>query len=284
MRLRRQATKTVQPSPGAVEQVGQLVLCGECGSSNTAADSFCSNCGKPLPPPKEGAATLVSVPAAAPSVDEPAELTPVMGLQPTPRSSRPLYSVSLGLVAAAIGLAVLAFLWHSASVHATHVQHRLTASQRELVVTKARLAATAAQLDSTTALARRRRAVLVQAQKVLTKVDPLLSSVDGIQGQSTTVQGDGDALASDANNLVSALVAAANYLYYTSPTDFDPTTWSGLVGTVNGYFDSFKADETLFASAKSGYGSASTKFGNQADAFSSAVRRLQRELKSAVGK
>jgi hypothetical protein len=63
----------------------------------------------------------------------------------------------------------------------------------------------------------------------------------------------------------------------------EPADEHSLIDTANSYFYSLQYDEAQFAFAEAGYGTASTKFGDHADAFSAAVLQLQRQLKSAVG-
>ena len=285
MRLRRREKVTSDAAAPAEGAVVGSVRCGACGAGNGAADAFCSACGAALPHERdEGSAEAATVILMPPPAETTAESFPVVpSTAPASGVGRwRRYALAVALVAAIAGVVVFGLLWHSARGHANRLQHSLDATRASLAQTKASLAATTAQLRSTTALAERRRAVLVQAQDVLAKVDPLLSSVDAVQGQSGQLQSDGETISGDADSLVSALATAANYLANTSPAYIDIPYYNSLIGTANDYFYALKAAEGLFASAESSYRGASATFGNRADAFSSSVLRLQRQLKGAV--
>jgi hypothetical protein len=57
-----------------------------------------------------------------------------------------------------------------------------------------------------------------------------------------------------------------------------------LLGQARNEVNSLTADESLFADAKSSYDTASTTFGGKADAFSTAVRNLQKQLQTVTAK
>jgi hypothetical protein len=191
------------------------------------------------------------------------------------------------LAAAALGVVgTLAFgvLWHVQTGHTQRVQTSLAMTQAELARVQTRLTVTKARLQSVTSLAEKRRAVLLEAQNVLTKVDPLLSSVDGIQNQAGVLTNQGDAIASDADTLMGTMATLASYLIQTDTAYVDYTYVESVIGDVRTELDTLRADESLFGSANSRYDGASTKFGNKANAFSTAVRGLQKQLKAVTAK
>jgi hypothetical protein len=274
MRLRKTRGDTA-----ADTSIGALATarsCPRCGAENAAQDSFCSECGASLNAP--AAQTLVSLPMAPVGSHQ--------ELPATPRSRRRWPIVLVCAVAALSLAAAVAFaaLWRVEANHATRLQRELRDTQTALTDTRSRLDVTTAQLDATTALAERRRTVLVQAQKVLAGVDRLLSSVDGIKGAAGDLQTEGDNLAYDADNLTSSLGQAADYAVHTDVYSFDIDYYNSLIGDANDYYYAFVDDETAFADAETSYGKASTSFGNHADAFSTAVRQLQRQLKAVTSK
>lgn len=290
MRLSRRQDENQAVQKAIATPPGEAAQCARCGSTNSLSDSFCSDCGAQLPGPAESdsnnTATVVNLPIT-PAV--PDTVVPALPVQPDRAKSRrsrrwPFYGLAAALIAALAAAVVFGLLWHNAAAQSTQLQQQLNATQATLARTNSLLATTTAQLRSTTALAAKRRAVLLRGKDVLSKVDPVLSSVDSIQNQSGSIQLDGETLSSDADNLTSALATALNYLANTDYESFDVSYYSGLLGTANGYFYSMKNDEASFAGAESGYNGASATFGNRANAFSAAVRQLQRQLNNAVRK
>ena len=289
MRLGRHRDENGHTTPVALETTGERVRCGACGGDNTASDTFCSQCGAKLsrtPPRLFVRADLTEV--DSPTVVGPSRVPPPAGKAlpstsaPSRRSKVVVVSLGVGLAAAVAGTLVFALLWHGAAGHATRLQRSLDATRATLATTRSKLTTTSAELRSTTALAEKRRAVLIQAQSVLTSVNPLLSSVDAIQNQSGNLQTDGVTLSGDANSLVGDLATALDYFANTDIYSFDVTYYGSLIDSANSDFAAMQSDETAFAADEAGDGTASTKFGNHADAFSEAVLELQRQLKGVV--
>jgi hypothetical protein len=183
-----------------------------------------------------------------------------------------------------VGTLVFGLLWHVQTGHTHRVQTSPAMTQAELARVQTRLGVTKARLQSVTSLAEKRRAVLLEAQNVLTKVDPLLSSVDGIQNQAGVLKDQGDAIATDADTLMGTMATLASYLIQTDTAYVDYTYVESVIGDVRSELDTLRADESLFGGANSRYDGASTKFGNKADAFSTAVRGLQKQLNAVTAK
>ena len=191
---------------------------------------------------------------------------------------------AVAVLAAAAVLATVAFavLWRSQVSHSVRLQHKLDTTTAQLATTRSILATTQSRLAATSALSARRRAVLLKARAVLTKVDPLLSSVDGVQQQAGSVQGQGSTLSGDAESLIQTTVTLVNYLV-ANGSNSDSTYVNALIDQANSELDAVRADEVLFAGDTGAYDTASTTFGNKADAFSAAVRSLQTQLKGVAG-
>lgn len=279
---------------GPEPQLPSHRFCGECGAQAAAADEiFCTSCGNTLPTYHGGAtATDTGVlPAVAPTampltstgataqtfVDRRPPLNPdqISATSTRTRLSAAVVVLTILVLAATVTFAVL---WRSQASHAQMLHGRLDKATGQLVATRSTLASTEAKLAATTALSARRRAVLLQAQAVLKKVDPLLSSVDGVQQQAGNIRSGGSALSADAETLIGTIVTLVNYLVDWG-SNADTAYVNELIDEANGELDTVRADELQFATDTGSYDKAGAAFGNKADAFSTAVRSLQTQLK-----
>ncbi len=182
-----------------------------------------------------------------------------------------------------IGTAVFGALWAMQMQHAHRLSHQLASTQSRLHETQARLAETTHQLSVATALSTRRKAVLLQAQSVLSKVDPLLSSVDGVQRRAGDLQIQGNTLSGNAESLIQTTITLVNYLVQTNTAYVDYTYVNTLINDANSELDNVRADEVRFAAGDSRYNGASATFSHKADAYSAAVRTLQKQLRAVTG-
>jgi uncharacterized protein YoxC len=187
----------------------------------------------------------------------------------------------LAVAGAAIALTFV-ILWQSQSQRAARLQVTLNSTRADLAQMRIALQSTQERLSSTTSLANKRRAVLLQAQDVLGKVDSLLSSVDNIQSRARDIQSQRDRFTADSDTLTSTMITLGNYLIRTDPGYIDGTYLQGLIDDANYELSSVREDEASLGAADSQYNSASSGFGAKADAFSSSVRGLQKQLKGAT--
>jgi hypothetical protein len=278
--------------------VGELLVCASCLVSNSAADAFCTACGSPLRPvvtaeddrsaePPYEVSDIVRTgwldADVAPSVTQ---TTQVLAPEPmtASRSRRwPLLLAVLLGVAALAAAVIFGLLWRSATSHASHTEAKLDVSQANLRTTAAALRDTSAKLAAVTSLSDRRKAVLLQAQDVLAKVDPLLSSVDDIQGKATAIQAQRDIFTGDSDTLTQTMITLGNYVIQTDPAYIDQTYLQQLIDSANSELATVRTDEANLSGSDSGYTTASSGFGNKANAFSASVRSLQKQLKTTAG-
>jgi hypothetical protein len=277
------APTNIQVEVPELRLVSPPIVCPGCGAKAVTGDTFCTACGHGLTVPDPAASVTAVLPVA------PAEQTliapPPKGHHPVEtsrRRSKIWATVGVLAVAAVLATVALAFLWRSQVSHSVRLQHKLDTTTAQLATTRSILASTQSRLAATSALSARRRAVLLKARAVLTKVDPLLSSVDGVQQQAGSVQGQGSTLSGDAESLIQTTVTLVNYLV-ANGSNSDSTYVNALIDQANSELDAVRADEVLFASDTGAYDTASTAFGNKADAFSAAVRSLQTQLKGVAG-
>lgn len=280
-------------SPGGVRElrpIDNLRVCPACLVANSAQDDFCTACGTGLVAPagfddghradESRAAATENAEATRPAAVAPIDPYPNPGNPPKSRR----WPVVLGAVAAVSGLAgamAFAILWHSEVNHAGRLLHRLDAATKSLHVVRSELATTQARLAATSALSARRRAVLLQAQTVLTKVDPLLSDADGIKLITAQIQSARDQFASDSAQMTSDLLELENY--EANPQNYPGVDQWALVNQVNGELETVRSDYYSLTSTDSSFSGASTKFGEHADAFTTAVRTLQGQLRKVAG-
>jgi hypothetical protein len=302
-RSRGDGSSVQAESNGVAES--ETVVCHECSSANSVGDTYCTACGNALASAPAEVRALGRTPAAgarerAPTAtvrpgeslwsgpEKPLSKARQPKAEPDRRASRrwPLLLVTAIAIAMLAGTSTFALLWrsqtqhlHRVQAHLVRVQDSLARTQDNLAVTGATLAKTKAALSAMSAVAEKRRTVLLRTREVLTKVDPLLSSVDEIQKESGDVQSASDTLSTDADHLVSSLATATNYLANTDPAYVDIAYYNSLIDDANNYFYSLQSDEASLTSSESSYQDASSKFGTHADAFSVAVRNLQRQLK-----
>lgn len=196
--------------------------------------------------------------------------------------SRSLIVVSTLAVAAVALAATLGLFWQRERQHAHSLSTRVDVTRAQLHSTQSRLKLTEAKLAATKSLSEKRRGVLLKAKGVLAQVDPLLSSVDGVQARAGDLQRQGDALSGDAEGLIQTTITLVNYLVQTDASYIDNSYVNDLIDQANTQLDGVRADETLFAAGDARYSGASVTFGHKADAFSSAVRQLQQQLKGVV--
>lgn len=278
-----------------------LRVCQACLVSNSAADAFCTACGASLHVVEQTAneqaeavndgllaATQGKRPAVSASSPQVPEDTLVAAtLSPAAAASTSRHGRSRIIVAtllAAIGVAsltVFAILWQSESDHATRLETRLDSSEAQLRATQSKLAATQTNLAATSSLSARRRLVLIRAQTVLTKVDPLLSDADGLKQITTQIQAARDAFAADSAQMTTDLLALENY--EANPQNYPAIDQSSLANQVNAELGLVRSDYTTLTSSDGSFSTASTTFGTHADAFTTAVRGLQKQLNGVAG-
>lgn len=258
--------------------------CGRCGAKAAAEDTFCTSCGSTLADAGDGATADTAVGASSVAVERTLVASPPLAAEVSAPARRswlvPALAVAAGLLLAAA--VVLAVFWRDEARHASRVQQRLDATRSTLQQTRSSLASTRAKLRATSALSAKRRAVLVQAQTVLARVDPLLSSVDGVQQRAGDLQSQGTTMSTDAESLIQTTITLVNYLVDWG-SSADVSYVNGLIDQANSELESVRADEVLFGGDTTTYSKASATFGQKADAFSSAVRSLQTQLKGAAG-
>ena len=277
-------TSGIQVEGPELRLVAPPIVCPGCGAKSVSGDTFCTACGHGLP--------AVPVPAASETAVIPVAAAEHTLVAPPPQGhhrfetsrghSKIWGAVAVLGLAAVMASVAFAVLWRSQVSHAVRLEHKLDTTAAQLATTRSTLATTQSRLAATSALSARRRAVLLKARAVLTKVDPLLSSVDGVQQQAGSVQGQGSTLSGDAESLIQTTVTLVNYLV-ANGSDSDSTYVNALIDQANSELDAVRADEVLFASDTGAYDTASTTFGNKADAFSAAVRSLQTQLKGVAG-
>jgi len=282
-----------------IRSMENLGVCPHCLTSNTAADDFCTACGAALSPSAEQDTTGIITPENTPeqAADQPAGaslppridadtlITAAPAIASLAAAGRrwPLVAASIIAIAGIAAGVAFAVLWRSQVNHVTHVEQQLDQTQQQLRVASTNLGTTRANLSATTALASRRRAVLVKAQNVLATVDPLLSSVDDIQSKASSIQTQRDVFTSDSNTLTSTMITLANYVIQNNSASIDSVYLQSLIDQANSELGTVQADQANLGSADSGYTAASTGFGIKANAFSTAVRSLQRQLKTVTG-
>jgi len=233
--------------PADPTQAVAEVHCGSCGGLVGAGEQFCTSCGSP-------------VSAARPD-------------PPSTRLSGRVRGALAGLVVVAVALGAvvaLEFVQHQRE------QSRLSRARHELTQTHATLAATKAQLARTKSLSLRQAAILAQTAVVLKKVDPLLSDADQLQQITGSIETARDAFAVDSKQMTADLIYLENY--EANPQDYPYVNQYDLVAQVNSELQAVNADSANMTSYDGSFSSASTKFGNHANGFTTSVRQLQREL------
>jgi hypothetical protein len=245
--------------------------------SNSGQDAFCTACGArlavPATPDNEASnelghhSTSESSPASVVRTSQPRRWLFVL--------------VSVFALVGVTATTTFAVLWQMESRHATRVETSLHATASSLRSVRAALTATRGKLASTTSLAARRRAVLLQAAAVLTKVDPLLSDADNIKQITSQIQAARDTFAYDSAQMTADLLALENY--EANPQNYPGVDQWSLVSQVNAELESVRLDYAALTSSDGTFSAATTKFGGHADAFTNAVRSLQKQLKSATG-
>jgi hypothetical protein len=78
------------------------------------------------------------------------------------------------------------------------------------------------------------------------------------------------------------MITLGNYLIQTDPSYIDRTYLQGLINDANYQLSIVRDDEASLGVADGEYNSATSGFGNKADAFASSVRSLQKQLKGAT--
>jgi hypothetical protein len=188
------------------------------------------------------------------------------------------------ILAGLAGTSTLAYLWRDEAASADALQAALTATDAELSTTNRALSETESRLQTASSLADRRRALLVQARAVLSRVDALLSSVDDIQGRARNMKDARYTFSSDADALIATTVTLVNYLVATDSSYLSYSYVDSLISEANSQLGAVRGDQYSLSEQDGAYDDATSRFGTQADAFSKAVRSLQRQLKVAVEK
>ena len=242
-----------ETDPTRARQAVAEVHCGSCGNLLGAGEQFCTSCGNPV----------------SASRPEP----PVIGI------SRRVRGALGGLIVVAVALsAVVAF----ELVQHGHDQSRLSRARGKLSQARAALAGTTEQLARTKSLSLRQAAILTQTAVVLKRVDPLLSDADQLQQITGNIQTARDAFARDSAQMTSDLLLLENY--EANPQDYSNIDQYSLVAQVDSELQTVRADYGSLTSYDGNFSTASTKFGNHADGFTTSVRQLQRELRKLGAK
>jgi hypothetical protein len=273
---------------GAEQDAGRVVAlepsktCLACGAAVDAGDRFCARCGASMAlradASSSAAATLPNVPPAAEPRPQTKRaqrrLIPVLGL--------------LGLASAGL-IVLLALAWRSEQSGKHRAQKELATTRFELAASRAKLASTEASLVSTRrrlagvqALSKRQAGILDQTAVVLRQVDPLLNDVDKLQQITGSIQSARDTFSADVGQLVDGLIAVGNDLIAESNNPYPDYSYinNTEIPNVNAELYTVRSDAGSLTSSDSEYASASGAFGNDANGFTRAVRRLQRELKA----
>jgi hypothetical protein len=263
--------------------VANLRVCPQCLVSNSGQDAFCTACGTPLitASGREAAAKAWDADRSAEASRVVSEIVEVPVVSTSRRRRWALIVVSVLAVVGLAATTLFALLWRSEIHHATRVEASLDANQSSLRAAQAALALTRGQLAATTSLAARRRAVLLQAAKVLKKVDPLLSDADNIKQITSQIQTARDTFASDSTQMTADLIYLENF--EANPQNYPGVDQASLVNQVNGELSTVRYDYAALTASDGTFSTATTTFGGHADAFTSAVRTLQKQLKSATG-
>lgn len=263
--------------------VENLRVCPQCHVSNSGQDAFCTACGTALNTSSAHEATIEAGYAA--SNAEASQVIP--DTLPAPvasRSRRRRWALIVVSVIAVGGLAAptsFALLWRSEIHHGTRLEASLDANENSLRTAQTALALTRGKLAATTSLAARRRTVLLQAADVLKKVDPLLSDADNIKQITSQIQTARDTFASDSTQMTTDLIYLENF--EANPQNYPGVDQSSLVNQVNVELSTVRYDYAVLTTSDGTFSTATTTFGGHADAFTSAVRTLQKQLKSATG-
>jgi peptidoglycan hydrolase CwlO-like protein len=78
--------------------------------------------------------------------------------------------------------------------------------------------------------------------------------------------------------MTSDLLELENYIAETDPANADLAYEDSLVNQVNSELGTVQAEAESLSSSDSDYNDASERFGNRADQFTTAIRRLQKQL------
>ena len=279
-------TEVLAPGGGEVAElrpVENLRVCSQCLVSNSAQDAFCTACGTALHTSSVQEATT-EAPLMASSADASHVVPDTLAVPisaPSPRRRWPLIVVAVIAVGGLAASASFALLWRSEVNHGTRLEASLDANESSLRTAQAALASTRGRLAATTSLAARRRTVLLQAAVVLKKVDPLLSDADSIKQITSQIQTARDTFANDSAQMTSDLLYLENF--EANPQNYPGVDQYALVYQVDGELATVRADYAALTSSDGSFSDATTTFGTHADAFTSAVRTLQKQLKSVTG-
>lgn len=282
----------------------QDTRCSACGAETDLRDAYCTECGA------DQRAGVVSGPARGRDAVErepewqrseervlPPPLSPAL-VAASSRSSRAKRSWQ-GPIASLLGLllfasALTAFLWQrqawkdqrsgrqlaQSSLAATQLRLKSKEAANALLTHKLTVAQT--DLENAQELAKRRRGVLLRTNLVLRRVDPLLSSVDELQQLTSKIQSERDSFASSSGYLVDQLIDIGNYLLQTDPFYIDGFYVEEQIAAINSQLDAVRSASYSLSGYDDSYGGASDRFGLRANAYTEAVRRLQKQLKTAI--
>jgi hypothetical protein len=292
-----------QSEEGAVVELGMARACPSCGTDVAASESFCTNCGSSLKvEPRRGSKKTAKTAGGSDEGSAPSD-TPVTGAA-APSATEAVTRVSSGrhsrarllvvsglgalaVVGVVVALVLVALAWRSEKSNRREAQRVLAATRvdlagkrHELAVTTSHLAATRKRLARAQALTKRQAAILSQAAVVLGQVDPLLSGVDHLQQITSDIESQRDTFVSDSAQMTSDLLTLENYIANTDPAFADISYEDGLVTQVNAELNNVRAEADSLTSSDSDYTTASDSFGSQADRFTTAVRLLQRQLRT----
>lgn len=272
--------------------IENLKICPACLVQNTAANRFCTGCGSELPGTNYPRAVTDSA-AETTAVNNPWPVEELPAAAPAPVTETPAPTEGLGratrilLIAAGFALvaaaSTLGILWRTEMSHANALHRKLHRTQTTLASTQTLLALTRAKLAATSSQSERRRQALVATQDVLAKVDPLLSSVDALQSKAADVGSQGSAITTDAESFISTVAGLVNYMIGADPSYMDYGWINGQIDDANSELASIRSDESAFTGSTAAYGESTAGFTTRASAFTQSVRKLQKQLKGAVG-
>jgi transposase-like protein len=232
--------------------------CPTCSAIVVEGEGFCTSCGAPLDVASPG------------TIESRARVSPFRRMRSHSRRILMVAASSLLLLGLITALVLFAMAWHQQTA-------KRRAAEATLSATRSELAATQGRLRQSQVLLARQQAILKQTALVLRKVDPLLSGADQLQQLTTEIQGARDTFASDSAQMTTDLIYLENVMA-------DPAGYAGvdswsLVNQVNAELATVRSDSSALAGYDGDYSDASSAFGNTATSLTTAVRRLQRELK-----
>jgi hypothetical protein len=268
--------------------------CASCGEHAKGDEAFCTNCGFALntadtaasetvvmsPQPDEETGSWPTAIQLAVPARPAAYRVPAVAAAPV-RWRRNELMLGVPLAAAVMVVIVMSALFFHERAGHHHSRAELAATRLDLAATKNDLAATRQKLTETEHLSERQQSILARAQVVVAQVDPLLSRADSLRQITSGIQTDRDTFSSLSDQLVSDLISIGNQLVDAANTSgIDISYLNDSSNNVNTEINAVRVQAATLSDADSSYSAASRRFGETANRFTNAVRKLQRELKN----